>query len=125
MTKPHKILVIMVSLGCLTFFAGLAEADTDSDDALEYSIIIGSARYGNVDYDTERIIGYKEHYCNASGKLKKICEGQSNCRITVGNKICGDPWPGHGKYLYIEYFCGKKLKRIRKVQTEIVRMECP
>ena len=38
--------------------------------------------------------------------VKKQCDGQHECNITVGNNLfSGDPCPGLTKYLYFEYQC--------------------
>ena len=42
--------------------------------------------------------------------VKKQCDGQHECSITVDNNLspAGDPCPGLTKYLYFEYQCGAK-----------------
>ena len=41
--------------------------------------------------------------------VKKQCDGQHECNITVNNKLfSGDPCPGLTKYLYFEYQCVDK-----------------
>lgn len=118
-----NIFLIVISLFtlCFVFMVHSAEAEPGNNS----KIVIGSAKYGNVDYDISMTIGYKEHYCNAKPALQKICDQRTNCKIIVGNKICGDPWPGHGKFLYVEYFCGQQTKRIRLRETDILRLSCP
>ena len=41
--------------------------------------------------------------------VKKQCDGQHECNITVDNNLFSDePCPGLTKYLYFEYQCGAK-----------------
>ncbi len=43
---------------------------------------------------------------NATCLVKKQCDGQHECNITVDdNLFTGDPCPGLRKYLYFEYQC--------------------
>ncbi len=89
------------------------------------SIRIESAKYGNVSFELGNELGYKQYFCDAKGALVELCDGKKACRIIVGSKICGDPYPGKGKYLYVEYSCGDKLKRAKNTQTEIMKLKCP
>lgn len=124
MKRILKLSVTLVLvLTCAVFMSQAAFAQ--SQDDVGTIIRIESAKYGNLDYDFGNAMGYKEHFCDAKPALQKICDGKRNCKVTVGNKICGDPWPGHGKFLYVEYSCGGKIKRVKRVQTEIVKLSCP
>ncbi|MFW5499828.1 MULTISPECIES: hypothetical protein [unclassified Maridesulfovibrio] len=91
----------------------------------ENAIRIESAKYGNISFELEGELGYKQYFCNAKEALAKECNGKNKCRVIVGNTICGDPYPGKGKYLYVEYTCGRKLKRAKKSQTEVMVLSCP
>ncbi|NDV27894.1 hypothetical protein [Desulfovibrio sp. JC010] len=91
----------------------------------EKAIRMQSAKYGNISFELEGELGYKHYFCNAKDALVKKCDGKNNCRIIVGNSFCGDPYPGKGKYLYVEYTCGQKLKRAKKSQTEVMVLKCP
>lgn len=91
----------------------------------EDSIRIESAKYGNVSFELGNELGYKQYFCDAKPALTEMCEGDSGCKIIVGSQICGDPYPGKGKYLYVEYSCGNKLKRAKNTQTEIMHLKCP
>ncbi len=91
----------------------------------ENSIRIQSAKYGNVSFELGNELGYKQYFCDAKPELMKRCDGKNNCKIIVGSQICGDPYPGKGKYLYVEYTCGNTLKRAKNTQTEIMRLKCP
>ena len=47
---------------------------------------------------------------NVTCLVKKQCDGQHECNITVDNNLfSGDPCPGLIKYLYFEYQCGAKM----------------
>ncbi|ACS81158.1 hypothetical protein [Maridesulfovibrio salexigens] len=91
----------------------------------EKAIRVQSAKYGNISFELEGELGYKQYFCNAKETLVKECNGKNKCRVIVGNTICGDPYPGKGKYLYVEYTCGRKLKRAKKSQTEVMVLSCP
>lgn len=91
----------------------------------EDSIRIRSAKYGNVSFELGNELGYKQYFCDAAPELVKRCNGKGLCRIIVGSNICGDPYPGRGKYLYVEYTCGGRLKRAKNTQTEVMRLKCP
>ncbi|SMF17361.1 hypothetical protein [Desulfovibrio gilichinskyi] len=91
----------------------------------EDSIRIESAKYGNVSFELGNELGYKQYFCDAKEALTEMCEGADGCKIIVGSQICGDPYPGKGKYLYVEYSCGDKLKRAKNTQTEIMKLKCP
>lgn len=91
----------------------------------EKAIRILSAKYGNTSFELEGDLGYKQYFCNAKDALLRECDGKKKCRIIVGNSFCGDPYPGKGKYLYVEYTCGQKLKRAKKSQTEVMILKCP
>ncbi len=91
----------------------------------EDSIRIESAKYGNVSFELGNKLGYKQYFCNAKEALIEMCEGKKACKIIVGSQICGDPYPGKGKYLYVEYSCGGKIKRAKNTQTEIMKLKCP
>ena len=89
------------------------------------SIRIQSAKYGNVSFELGNALGYKQYFCNARDFLITKCEGSKNCKIIVGSQICGDPYPGKGKYLYVEYTCGNEMKRAKNTQTEVMKLHCP
>lgn len=91
----------------------------------EKAIRIMSAKYGNISFELEGELGYKQYFCDAKEALLEKCGGKNKCRLTIGNSICGDPYPGKGKYLYVEYSCGQKLKRAKKSQTEVMVLTCP
>ncbi|WP_291328437.1 hypothetical protein [Desulfovibrio sp. UCD-KL4C] len=91
----------------------------------EDSILIESAKYGNVSFELGNKLGYKQYFCNAKEALSEMCDGDKACQIIVGSQICGDPYPGKGKYLYVEYSCGGKIKRVKNSQTEIMKLKCP
>jgi len=91
----------------------------------EQTIRIQSAKYGNVSFELGNELGYKQYFCNAKAPLVEKCDGKTNCKVIVGSQICGDPYPGKGKYLYVEYTCGDKLKRAKNTQTEVMRLKCP
>ncbi|WP_320172341.1 hypothetical protein [Maridesulfovibrio sp.] len=91
----------------------------------EKTIRIQSAKYGNVSFELGNELGYKQYFCNAGPALIKKCNGHDKCKIIVGSTICGDPYPGRGKYLYVEYTCGNKLKRAKNTQTEVMVLKCP
>ncbi|WP_320174457.1 hypothetical protein [Maridesulfovibrio sp.] len=96
------------------------------DGAMPDKVIrVQSAKYGNISFELEGELGYKQYFCDAKEALVKMCDGKNKCRIIVGNTICGDPYPGKGKYLYVEYTCGQKLKRAKKSQTEAMLLSCP
>lgn len=89
------------------------------------TIRIQSAKYGNVSFELGDSLGYKQYFCDAGPALAEKCDGNDRCKIIVGSNICGDPYPGKGKYLYVEYSCGSRLKRSKMSQTEIMRLKCP
>ncbi len=120
-----KVIEVPVSEGEVK---SIEYADVQSSDGKvfpENAIRVMSAKYGNMSFELEGELGYKQYFCNAKDALVKECNGKSKCRLVVGNKFCGDPYPGKGKYLYVEYTCGKKLKRAKKSQTEIMVLSCP
>jgi hypothetical protein len=102
-----------------------AEPDEPEEVFPEKAIRVQNAKYGNVSFELEGQLGYKQYFCNAKEALVKKCDGKNKCRAVVGNSFCGDPYPGKGKYLYVEYTCGQKLKRAKKSQTEIMMLSCP
>ncbi len=91
----------------------------------EKAIRIMSAKYGNISFELEGELGYKQYFCDAKEALAEKCDGKNKCRLIIGSSICGDPYPGKGKYLYAEYTCGQKLKRAKKSQTEVMVLTCP
>lgn len=46
--------------------------------------------------------------CDATEKVKYICDGNESCTVEANNELCGDPSYGITKKLKIEYSCGKK-----------------
>ena len=99
---------------------------TDREEVLpEKAIRIQSAKYGNISFELEGELGYKQYFCDAKEALIKKCDGKKKCRVIVGNTLCGNPYPGKGKYLYVEYTCAKKLKRAKNSQTEVMVLSCP
>ena len=99
--------------------------DVNKEVFPEKAIRIQSAKYGNISFELEGELGYKHYFCNAKEALVKKCDGKNKCRIIVGSSLCGDPYPGKGKYLYVEYSCGRKIKRVKNTQTEIMVLSCP
>ncbi|WP_419778522.1 hypothetical protein [Maridesulfovibrio sp.] len=123
--KDGKVIEVPVSEGDVQSIEYGAMQDSQKKILPENSIRIQSAKYGNVSFELEGELGYKQYFCNAKEALVKKCDGKEKCRIVVGSTFCGDPYPGRGKYLYVEYTCGNKLKRAKKSQTEIMLLKCP
>ncbi|WP_320006172.1 hypothetical protein [Maridesulfovibrio sp.] len=123
--KDGKVIDVPVTEGEVESIEYLAAQETEKKILPEGSIRIQSAKYGNVSFELEGELGYKQYFCNAKDALVKQCDGKDKCRIIVGSSFCGDPYPGKGKYLYVEYTCGNKLKRAKKSQTEIMELKCP
>jgi len=123
--KDGKVIEVPVSEGDVQSIEYGAMQDSQKKILPENSIRIQSAKYGNVSFELEGELGYKQYFCNAKEALVKKCDGKEKCRIIVGSTFCGDPYPGRGKYLYVEYTCGNKLKRAKKSQTEIMLLKCP
>ena len=123
--KDGKVIEVPVSEGDVQSIEYGAMQDSQKKILPENSIRIQSAKYGNVSFELEGELGYKQYFCNAKEALVKKCDGKEKCRIIVGSTLCGDPYPGRGKYLYVEYTCGNKLKRAKKSQTEIMLLKCP
>ncbi|CCO23785.1 hypothetical protein [Maridesulfovibrio hydrothermalis] len=90
----------------------------------EKKIRVQSAKYGNVSFELGNKLGYKQYFCNAKEAIVLKCDGKKLCKIIVGSQICGDPYPGKGKYLYVEYTCGDKMKRAKNTQTEVMVLKC-
>ncbi|SDL31195.1 Galactose binding lectin domain-containing protein [Maridesulfovibrio ferrireducens] len=108
--------------------SGAAGESGDKETQIVYgknTIRIESAKYGNVSFELGNELGYKQYFCDAKDALIEKCDGKDRCKIIVGSQICGDPYPGKGKYLYVEYSCGEKLKRAKNTQTEIMLLKCP
>ncbi|NDV22888.1 hypothetical protein [Desulfovibrio sp. JC022] len=123
--KDGKVIEVPVSEGDVKSIEYGGEQSVEGKVFPEKAIRIMSAKYGNISFELEGELGYKQYFCNAKDSLVKICDGKNKCRLIVGNKFCGDPYPGKGKYLYVEYTCGQKLKRAKKSQTEVMVLSCP
>ncbi|OEU70713.1 MAG: hypothetical protein BA863_14595 [Desulfovibrio sp. S3730MH75] len=127
--KDGKVIEVPVSedsIESISYDNSKDNAEDGSQPVFEKnSIRIESAKYGNVSFELGNELGYKQYFCDAKGALVELCDGTKACRIIVGSKICGDPYPGKGKYLYVEYSCGEKLKRAKNTQTEIMKLKCP
>ena len=123
--RDGKVIEVPVSEDEVQSIEYSAMQETTKEVFPEKSIRILSAKYGNVSFELEGALGYKQYFCNAKEALVTQCDGKDKCRIVVGSTFCGDPYPGKGKYLYTEYTCGNKLKRAKKSQTEIMELKCP
>ncbi len=121
--KDGKVIDVPVSEGEVKSIQYQNEK-SDEEVFAENSIRIQSAKYGNVSFELGNALGYKQYFCNAKPALVDKCDGKKSCRIIVGSQICGDPYPGRGKYLYVEYTCGQKLKRAKNSQTEVMILKC-
>lgn len=49
--------------------------------------------------------GMNDKYCDATSKIKEMCEGKSCKPFTINNDLCGDPLVGPGKKIIIKYNC--------------------
>lgn len=124
--KDGKVIEVPVEKEQVRSIEYKGEGDPDSGKVFRKDAIrIQSAKYGNVSFELGNELGYKQYFCNAKEPLMKTCDGKGKCKIIVGSQICGDPYPGKGKYLYVEYTCGEKMKRAKNTQTEIMRLKCP
>ncbi|WP_319778495.1 hypothetical protein [Maridesulfovibrio sp.] len=123
--KDGKVIEVPVAESDVQSIEYGAVQNNDPEVFPEKSIRIQSAKYGNISFELEGELGYKQYFCNAKEALLKKCDGKDKCRIIVGSTFCGDPYPGKGKYLYVEYTCGQKMKRAKKSQTEVMLLTCP
>lgn len=123
--KDGKVIEVPVSENDVQSIEYGAAQDSMKKVFADKSIRVQSAKYGNVSFELEGELGYKQYFCNAKDALVEKCDGKNKCRIVVGSTFCGDPYPGKGKYLYVEYTCGNELKRAKKSQTEIMELKCP
>ncbi|GEM_PF-2094555 len=124
--KDGKVIEVPVGKDQVQSIEYQGEENPDAGKVFsQKSIRIQSAKYGNVSFELGNELGYKQYFCNAKEALMKMCDGKDKCKIIVGSQICGDPYPGKGKYLYVEYTCGDKLKRAKNTQTEVMLLKCP
>lgn len=123
--KDGKVIEVPVSENDVKSIEYGEVKDTKGKVFPEKAIRIMSAKYGNISFELEGELGYKQYFCDAKEALVEKCDGKNKCRLIIGNSICGDPYPGKGKYLYVEYTCGQKLKRAKKSQTEVMVLTCP
>jgi hypothetical protein len=94
-------------------------------------IHIMSARYGNLpkdaagaDLDKSLEVNTQATFCNAKKAVKKLCEGKKTCVVKVSNELCGDPYEGRGKYLFVEYTCGDMVERVKGDEGDSVTFGC-
>lgn len=87
-------------------------------------IVIAGAQYGAVEFVSEFFSSSRRKFCNAKKALKKLCEGRKNCSFRVDNRLCGDPYPGKGKYLFVEYMCGKAKKTVKADEGDMAVLKC-
>ncbi|WP_432735079.1 hypothetical protein [Maridesulfovibrio sp. FT414] len=124
--KDGKVIEVPVSKDDVESIDYVSSGDQEPEKVFaDDAIRIQSAKYGNVSFELGNDLGYKQYFCDAKPALTKECDGNTKCKIIVGSQICGDPYPGRGKYLYVEYSCGNKLKRAKNTQTEVMRLSCP
>ena len=89
-----------------------------------HTIAVLGAQYGSVEFVSEFFSSSRRKFCNAKKALKKLCEGRKNCSFKVDNRLCGDPYPGKGKYLFVEYLCGKLKKTVKADEGDMAVLKC-
>ncbi|MGE4555535.1 MAG: hypothetical protein AB7D07_01810 [Desulfovibrionaceae bacterium] len=95
------------------------------------TIHVMSARYGNLPKDDAGAaldknleVNTQATFCDAKKAVKKLCEGKKMCVVKVGNELCGDPYKGKGKYLFVEYTCGDMVERVKADEGDAAAFGC-
>jgi hypothetical protein len=59
--------------------------------------------------------------CDATRAVSEIAGGRSSAAVPASNQLCGDPFPGRGKALAVEYACGEPAFCGNEVRTATTR----
>jgi len=110
------------------FRDGLAQAAKAAEEAQRSSprplacrrIIVLNARYGA---DSKQ--------CDATRAIAAQANGRSSASVRANNSLCGDPSPGKGKDLTIDYgcgdpgFCGREIRNASAAENRNTTLTCP
>lgn len=72
----------------------------------------------------DAVFGQDERVCDARGDLVRACDGQSACEVRADTKLCGDPYRGVSKELFIAYSCGDGRRTLTVSEGEPARLYC-
>ena len=62
--------------------------------------------------------------CDPTAAIAARCDGNATCGIYAGNQWCGNPEPGPGKTLAVEYACGSRLRAAAAPQDTRLALSC-
>lgn len=62
--------------------------------------------------------------CDATNALTSLCNGRSNCSISVSNSLCGDPEPSVMKRLAAIYTCRSEERSFDEAEGDMVNIQC-
>lgn len=72
------------------------------------------------------VYGRDERTCRALDAARARCEGQTNCELRAEDRLCGDPYRGVRKELFVAFHCGDGARyTVSVMQDEIARLHCP
>jgi len=83
-------------------------------------IIVLGARYGA-----------DGNQCDATGAIAHRVNGRSSATVRADNNLCGDPSPGQGKDLAVDYgcgdpgFCGREIRNASASENRSTTLTCP
>jgi len=83
-------------------------------------IIVLGARYGT-----------DGRQCDATRAIANQANGRSSATVRADNALCGDPSPGKGKDLAIDYgcgdpgFCGREIRNASASENRSTTLTCP
>jgi|APTNR8051073442_1049403.scaffolds.fasta_scaffold12990_2 hypothetical protein len=66
----------------------------------------------------------QSYACDATTKVKEICQNKESCTVAADNNLCGDPKFGTPKKLIVEFSCGKNGKSQRADENTDLSIAC-
>lgn len=75
--------------------------------------------------------GTPRQQCDATRAIAKLASGRYSATVRASNNLCGDPAPGKGKDLSVEYacgdpaFCGRQILKASASENRSTTLACP
>lgn len=72
----------------------------------------------------DAVFGQDERVCDARDHVVRACDGRNSCEVQADSRICGDPYRGVAKELFIAYTCGDGRRTLTVSEDKPARVYC-
>ena len=72
----------------------------------------------------DAVYGQDERTCDARDELIRACDRREACEVVAGSDLCGDPYRGVAKELFVAYTCGDGRRTLTVAEGDPARIYC-